>query len=180
MLRFYHTRSAIRPIKTGVALCQKMKVGRPLCSRCPNRVKLSLCKRWRHMTQPHAPVTLPSDTHSIEALSGSGYFEDKKALFTVQHSGSQTMNTVAARVYVSLYTYIRVWFAHAYCVCISDKVPLSDPQNQHFNYVSCSIILHKTPCIYIFWEWASRHRSINASVTATCSWPKAPDTCQST
>ena len=70
----------------------------------------------------------------------------------MQQSSSQTVNTVAARVYICLYTYTTVCY-----VCISVKVPLSDPQNQHFIYVICFIILYKTPCMYNSWEWASRH-----------------------
>ena len=57
------------------------------------------------MTQPHVSAVLPSATHSIEGLSGSGYFEDKKDLFILQHSSSQTLKTGGAQVYINLCTY---------------------------------------------------------------------------
>lgn len=76
---------------------------------------------------------------------------------------------VLVHIHACLYTYIMLCYAYTLCIyygCINLKTPLSGPQNQHSNYVMCSIILHKTSWICVrFWKWVVSNHGSSTKVT---------------
>ena len=60
--------------------------------------------------------------------------------------------SASANTYLLLYTYIMFHYTHTLCVhslyALEEKAPQSEPQNLHFNYLTPSVTLHKTSCIF--------------------------------
>jgi len=46
---------------------------------------------------------------------------------------------------------------------------LSGPQSQHLNYITRSVTLNKTPCLYIhFWKWVVSNHGGSTKATCRC------------
>jgi hypothetical protein len=82
----------------------------------------------------------------------------------VQTRSQTHEHSVCEWTYLHMFIYVYnavlyVHFAYIYNVCVRVKALLRGPQNQHFNYVTHSVTLHKTSCICIHLFYISHNYS---------------------